>query len=112
MKKLLVLIILFITSCSSKDELSITNENEFFSVTKENASLVCGGKSRLIESENEEIIKVEIKDASSTDKAKFVQFTIVETDRKGGKYRIVNCHPNKEPKKSIIKTIKTNYKLN
>ena len=112
MKKLLVLIILFITSCSSKDELSITNENEFFSVTKENASVVCGGESRLIESENEEIIKVEIKDSSNTDKAKFIKFTVVETDRKGGKYRIVNCYPNKEPKKSIIKTIKTNYQLN
>jgi len=112
MKKLFFLIILFITSCSTKDELSITNENEFFSVTKENASVVCGGKSRLIESENEEIIKVEIKDASGTGKAKIVQFTIVETDRKGGKYRIVDCYPNKESKKSIIKTIKTNYKLN
>ena len=112
MKKLLVLIILFITSCSTKDELSITNKNEFFSVTKENASVVCGGKSRLIESENEEIIKVEIKDSSNTDKAKFIQFTVVETDRKGGKYRIVNCYPNKEPKKSIIKIIKTNYQLN
>ena len=112
MKKLLVLFILIVTSCSTKDELSITNENQLFSVTKENASVVCGGKSRLIESENEEIIKVEIKDSTNTDKAKFVQFTIVETDRKGGKYRIVNCFPNKEPKKSRIKTIKTNYKLN
>ena len=112
MKKLLVFLILFITSCSTKDELYITDENELFSVTKENASVVCGGKSRLIESENEEIIKVEIKDSSSTEKEKFVQFTIVETDRKGGKYRIVNCYPNKKPEKSIIKTIKTNYKLN
>ncbi len=46
------------------------------------------------------------------EKEKFVQFTLVETDRKGGKYRIVNCYPNKDPKKSVIKTIKTNYKLN
>ncbi len=30
--------------------------------------------------------------------------TNVETDRKGGKYRIVNCYPNKDPKKSVIKT--------
>ena len=112
MKKLLVLIILLLTSCSTKDEFSITDENEMFSVTKESASVVCGGKSRLIESENEEIIKVEIKDSSNTDEVKFVQFTIVETDRKGGKYRIVNCYPNKDPKKSIIKTIQTNYKLN
>ena len=48
MKKILVFILLFITSCSSKDELSITNENKLFSVTKETAVLVCGGKSRLI----------------------------------------------------------------
>ena len=111
MKKLLVLTILFITSCSTKDELSITDENKLFSVTKETAVLVCGGKSRLIESQNEEIIKIEIKDSSSTDKVKFVQFTVVETDRKGGKYKIVNCYPDKDPKKSIIKTIKTSYKL-
>ena len=111
MKKLLVFIMLFTTSCSTKDELSITDENKLFAVTKESAVIVCGGKSRLIESKNEEIIKVEIKDSSSTEKEKFVQFTVVETDRKGGKYRIVNCYPNKEPKKSIIKTIKTSYKL-
>ena len=112
MKKLLVLIFLFITSCSTKDELSITDENNLFSVTKETAVLVCGGESRLIENKNEEIIKLEIKDSSSTEKEKFVQFTVVETDRKGGKYRIVNCYPNKDPKKSIVKTITTSYKLN
>ena len=112
MKKLLILTILLISSCSTKEELSITDENTLFSVTKETAVLVCGGKSRLIESKNEEIIKVEIKDYSSTEKEKFVQFTLVETDRKGGKYRIVNCYPNKDPKKSIVKTITTSYKLN
>jgi len=99
MKKILVFVLLFITSCSTNDELSITNENKLFSVTKETAVLVCGGKSRLIESKNEEIIKVEIKDSSSNKKEKFVQFTFVQTDRKGGKYRIVNCYPNKDPKK-------------
>ncbi len=112
MKKLLVVFILIFTSCSTKDELSITDENKLFYVTKETAVLVCGGKSRIIESKKEEIIKVEIKDSSSTKKEKFVQFTIVETDRKGGKYRIVNCYPNKDPKKSIVKTITTSYKLN
>ena len=112
MKKVLILLILFITSCNTKDELSITNENELFSVTKDNSLVVCGGKSRLIESKNEEIIKVEILNPSSSGKSKFVQFTVVQTDRKGGKYRIVNCYPNKEPKKSIIRTIKTSYKLN
>ena len=112
MKKLVILIILLISSCSTKDELSITDENKLFSVTKETAVLVCGGKSRLIESENEEIIKVEIKDSLTSGIEKLVQFTIVETDRKGGKYRIVNCYPNEDPKKSIVKTITTSYKLN
>ena len=68
MKKLLILTILLISSCSTKDEISITDENKLFSVTKETAVLVCGGKSRLIESKNEEIIKVEIKESSSTEK--------------------------------------------
>ena len=53
---------ILITSCSPKDELSITDDNRLFSVTKETALLVCGGKSRLIENKNEEIFKVEIKD--------------------------------------------------
>ena len=133
MKKLLVLFILIITSCSTKDELSITqddlsitkdeisikkdkssitDEKKLFYVTKETAVRLCGGKSRIIESENEEIIKIEAKDFSNVEKEKFVQFTLVETDRKGGKYKIVNCYPNKDPKKSVIKTIMTNYKLN
>ena len=133
MKKLLVLSIIIITACSPKDELSITqdeisitqnsisikkdkssikDEKKLFYLTKETAVLLCGGKSRIIDSKNEEIIKIEVKDFSSAEKEKFVQFTLVETDRKGGKYRIVNCYPNKDPKKSVIKTIKTNYKLN
>ena len=133
MKKLLFVIILFITSCSTKDELSLTqneisitkdeisitkgrssikDEKKLFYVTKETAVRLCGGKSRIIDSKNEEIIKIEVKDFSTAEKEKFVQFTLVETDRKGGKYRIVNCYPNKDPKKSVIKTIETNYKLN
>ena len=133
MKKLLVLSIIIITACSPKDELPITqdeisitqnsisikkdkssikDEKKLFYLTKETAVLLCGGKSRIIDSKNEEIIKIEVKDFSSAEKEKFVQFTLVETDRKGGKYRIVNCYPNKDPKKSVIKTIMTNYKLN
>ena len=133
MKKLLLLFILIITSCSTKDELSITqdelsitkdeisitkgkssikDEKKLFYVTEETAVLLCGGQSRIIDSKNEEIIKIEVKDFSTAEKEKFVQFTLVETDRKGGKYRIVNCYPNKDPKKSIIKTINTTYKLN
>ena len=133
MKKLLVLFILIITSCSTKDELSITqdelsitkdeisikkgkssikDEKKLFYVTKDTAVLLCGGKSRIIDSKYEEIIKIEVKDFSTAEKEKFVQFTLVETDRKGGKYRIVNCYPNKDPQKSIIETINTSYKLN
>ena len=133
MKKLLVLSIIIITACSPKDELPITqdeisitqnsisikkdkssikDEKKLFYLTKETAVLLCGGKSRIIDSKNEEIIKIEVKDFSSAEKVKFVQFTLVEIDKKGGKYRIVNCYPNKDPKKSVIKTIKTNYKLN
>ncbi len=133
MKKLLVVFILILTSCSTKDELSITqeelsitkdeisitkgksstkDEKKLFYVTKETAVRLCGGKSRIIDSKNEEIIKIEVKDFSNVEKEKFVQFTLVETDRKGGKYRIVNCYPNKDPKKSIVKTITTSYKLN
>ena len=111
MKKILVFILLFITSCSTKDELSITNENKLFSVTKENAVLICGGKSRILENENEEIIKIEIKD-SDNEINKTVEFTTVETDKKGGKYRIIICLPKKESQDSIIQTIKTNYQLN
>ena len=111
MKKLFILFLIFISSCSSKEELAITDENNLFSKTKETAIFVCGGKSKLIESKNEEIIKIEIKDSSNTEKVKFFQFTIVETDQKGGKYKIINCYPSKDPKKSIIKTIKTNYRL-
>ncbi len=133
MKKLLFVFIFILTSCSTKDELSITqeelsitkdeisitkgksstkDEKKLFYVTKETAVRLCGGKSRIIDSKNEEIIKIEVKDFSNVEKEKFVQFTLVETDRKGGKYRIVNCYPNKDPKKSIVKTITTSYKLN
>ena len=133
MKKLLAVFVFILTSCSTKDELSITqeelsitkdeisitkgkssinDEKKLFYVTKETAVRLCGGKSRIIESKNEEIIKIEVKDFSNVEKEKFVQFTLVETDRKGGKYKIVNCYPNKDPKKSIVKTIITTYKLN
>ena len=98
MKKLLLLFILIITSCSTKDELSITqdelsitkdeisitkgkssikDEKKLFYVTEETAVLLCGGQSRIIDSKNEEIIKIEVKDFSTAEKEKFVQFTLV-----------------------------------
>ena len=74
MKKLLVLFAIIVTACSPKDELPITqdeisitqnsisikkdkssinDEKKLFYVTKETAVGLCGGKSRIIESENE-----------------------------------------------------------
>ena len=112
MKKLIFLGIIFLLSaCSNDEELYITNEDSLFSVTSENALISCGGKSRILQNENEEIIKIEIKE-SDNGKYKFVEFSTVETDKKGGRYRIISCVPNQEPKDSIIKTTKTNYQLN
>ncbi len=104
MKKLLLIVLSlsFLPSCS--------NDKDFL-LTKDNALISCGGKSRIIENENEEIINTEVKDLIDGI-GKYVEFTVVETDKKGGKYRIVNCFPSEEPQDSIIKTIKTNYKLN
>ena len=104
MKKLLLIVLSlsFLSSCS--------NDKDFL-LTKDNALISCGGKSRIIENENEEIINTKLKDLIDGI-GKYVEFTVVETDKKGGKYRIVNCFPSEEPQDSIIKTIKTNYKLN
>mgnify|MGYP007000123148 len=41
----------------------------------------CGGKSRIIENENEEIINTEVKDLIDGI-GKYVEFTVVETDKK------------------------------
>ena len=81
MKKLLVLFILTITACSPKDELSITDENKLFSVTKETALLVCGGKSRLIENKNEGIIKVEIKDSLNTENSNQISVDYIKSKK-------------------------------
>ncbi len=104
MKKhlLIVFSLTFLYSCSK--------DKDFF-LTKENALISCGGKSRIIENENEEIINTEVKDLIDGI-GKYVEFTVVETDKKGGKYKIINCFPSEEPQDSLIKTIKTNYKLN
>ena len=104
MKKLLLIVfsLSFLSSCS--------NDKDFF-LNKENAIISCGGKSRIIENKNEEIINTEVKDLIDGI-GKYVEFTVVETDKKGGKYRIINCFPSDEPQDSTVKTIKTNYKLN
>ena len=103
MKKLLLIVfsLSFLSSCS--------NDKDFL-LTKENALISCGGKSRIIENENEEIINTKVKDLIDGI-GKYVEFTVVETYKKGGKYRIINCFPSEEPQDSIVKIIKTNYKL-
>ena len=113
MKKLLLLglTLSFLTSCSNDEELVITKQDSLFSLTSENALKSCGGKARILINENEEIIKIEIKD-SDNGKDKFVEFTAVETFKKGGNVRIISCLPKQNPKDSIIKTIKSKYQLN
>ena len=91
----------FFSSCSSDKD---------FSLTEGNALINCGGRSRILENENEEIVNTKVKDLSDGI-GKYVEFTVAETDKKGGKYRIINCFPSEEPQDSIIKTVKTNYKL-
>ncbi len=113
MKKFLFLglTLSLLSSCSNNEDFITTKQDSLFSLTSENALKICGGKSRILENKNEEIIKVEIKD-SDNESDKTVEFTAVETDKKGGKYRIISCLPKKEPQDAIIKTIKTNYQLN
>ena len=103
MKNLILIIVSlsFLPSCS--------NDKDLF-LTEGNALLSCGGKSRIIENDKEEIINTEVKDLRDGI-GKYVEFTVVETDKKGGKYRIINCFPSEEPQDSIIKTVETNYKL-
>ena len=113
MKKLLLLglTLSFLTSCSNDEELVITKQDSLFSLTSENALKSCGGKARILINENEEIIKIQIKD-SDNGRDKFVEFTAVETFKKGGNVRIISCLPKQNPKDSIIKTIKSKYQLN
>ena len=72
--------------------------------------VVLAGEIRGPKIDKEEIINTEVKDLRDGI-GKYVEFTVVETDKKGGKYRIINCFPSEEPQDSIIKTVKTNYKL-
>ena len=103
MKNFIIVIVSlsFLSSCS--------NDKDFL-LTEGNALSSCGGKSLIVENDKEEIINTEVKDLRDGI-GKYVEFTVVETDKKGGKYRIINCFPSEEPQDSIIKTIKTNYKL-
>ena len=46
-----------------------------------NALLSCGGESRIIENDKEEIINTEVKDLKGAI-GKYVEFTVVDTDQK------------------------------
>ena len=108
MKKFLFLglTLSLLASCSNEEEFMTTNQDSLFSLTSENALKICGGKSRILENENEEIIKIEIKDSDNV-RGKTVELTALETDKKGGKYRIISCLPNKEADNSILKLLKS-----
>jgi hypothetical protein len=113
MKRLLFLVLTLslLTSCSNDEDFLVDNFDSEFSITSEIAVKICGGKSRILKNENEEIIKIEIKD-SDNERDKIVEFTAVETDKKGGQVRIISCLPKQDPQDSIIKTIKSSYQLN
>tara|TARA_A100000164_G_C21644183_1_gene647272 strand:- start:240 stop:584 length:345 start_codon:yes stop_codon:yes gene_type:complete len=113
MKKILLLglIFSFLSSCSNDEDFLVDNLDSEFSITSEMAVKICGGESRILKNENEEIIKIEIKD-SDNERDKIVEFTAVETDKKGGQVRIISCLPKQDPQDSIIKTIKSSYQLN
>ena len=113
MKKFLFLglTLSLLSSCSNDEDFLIDNVDSEFSITSEIAVKICGGESRILKNENEEIIKIEIKD-SDIEQDKIVEFTAVETDKKGGKVRIISCLPKQDPQDSIIKTIKSSYQLN
>ena len=85
---LIIVSLSFISSCS--------NDKDFF-LTEENALLSCGGKSRIIENDKEEIINTEVKDLRDGI-GKYVEFTVVETDKKGGKYRICLLYTSPSPR--------------
>ena len=63
----------FISSCSSDKD---------FSLTEGNALINCGGRSRILENDNEEIVNTKVKDLSDGI-GKYAEFTVVETDKKG-----------------------------
>ena len=58
MKKFLFLglTLSLLSSCSNDKDLITTNQDSLFSLTSENALKICGGKSRILENKNEEII--------------------------------------------------------
>ena len=72
--------------------------------------LSCGGKSRIIENDKEEIINTEVKDLRDGI-GKYVEFTVVEADKKEENIGLLIVSQVEEPQDSIIKVVKTNYKL-
>ena len=64
-----ILIIVSLSFLSSR-----SNDKDFF-LTEGNALLSCGGKSRIIENDKEEIINIEVKDLRDGI-GKYVEFTV------------------------------------
>ena len=62
----------FLSSCSSDKD---------FSLTEGNALINCGGRSRILENDNEEIVNTKIKELSYGI-AKYLEFTYLETDKR------------------------------
>ena len=79
MKKFLFLGIIFLLSaCSNNEELYVTNEDSLFPVTSKNALISCGGKSKILQNDNEEIIKIEIKESDNGKYKFFIQYFSLE----------------------------------
>ena len=106
MKKLLFLglILLLLASCSNDEEFLTTNQDSLFSLTSENALKICGGKSRILENKNEEIIKIEIKD-SDNERDKTVEFTAVETVKKEEKLELLAVFLKRSQKIQLLKRL-------
>ena len=45
-----------LASCSNDEDFITTNQDSLFSLTSENALKICGGESRILKNENQEII--------------------------------------------------------
>ena len=60
MKKFLFLglTLSLLTSCSNDDDFITTNQDSLFSLTSKNALKICGGRSLILENENEKLLNL------------------------------------------------------
>ena len=77
MKKFLFLGLIFslLASCSNDEDLITTNQDSLFTLTSENALNICGGNSRILENENEEIkiFKLSLAEIKKINESKSIQ---------------------------------------